>query len=210
MILDGAEIGADCQLVARVTICHGVRIGERCVFAPRRGDRRRRLRPCAGSRRVREGSAGRHRGDRRRRRDRRQHDHRSRRHRRHGHRGRRQDRQPGDGGAQRAHRRAHRHRGHGRHRGQRDDRQAVACWAGRSGIVGHLSDLRRRGAHGQDDGQPHRSRSPACIPGNCRPTRPAASGATARASRSSTSWRDACAGSRSGARRERTKDDSDE
>lgn len=34
VILDDAVVGADCRLVARVTLCHGVRIGERCIFAP--------------------------------------------------------------------------------------------------------------------------------------------------------------------------------
>jgi UDP-3-O-[3-hydroxymyristoyl] glucosamine N-acyltransferase len=34
VILDEATLGADCRLVARVTVCHGVRIGQRCVFAP--------------------------------------------------------------------------------------------------------------------------------------------------------------------------------
>ena len=34
VILDDAQIGADCRLVAQVTICHGARIGRRGVFAP--------------------------------------------------------------------------------------------------------------------------------------------------------------------------------
>jgi UDP-3-O-[3-hydroxymyristoyl] glucosamine N-acyltransferase len=34
VILGDAVVGADCRLVARVTLCRGVRIGERCVFAP--------------------------------------------------------------------------------------------------------------------------------------------------------------------------------
>ncbi len=33
-MLDDAVLGPDCRLVARVTICRGVRIGARCVFAP--------------------------------------------------------------------------------------------------------------------------------------------------------------------------------
>jgi len=34
VILDEATIGADCRLVAQVTMCRGVRIGDRCIFAP--------------------------------------------------------------------------------------------------------------------------------------------------------------------------------
>lgn len=33
-ILQGARIGADCRLVARVTICRDVVVGDRCIFAP--------------------------------------------------------------------------------------------------------------------------------------------------------------------------------
>ena len=34
VILDDAMVGAECRLVARVTLCKGVRVGNRCVFAP--------------------------------------------------------------------------------------------------------------------------------------------------------------------------------
>jgi UDP-3-O-[3-hydroxymyristoyl] glucosamine N-acyltransferase len=34
VILDEATLGADCRLVARVTVCRGVLIGQRCIFAP--------------------------------------------------------------------------------------------------------------------------------------------------------------------------------
>jgi UDP-3-O-[3-hydroxymyristoyl] glucosamine N-acyltransferase len=34
VILEDAVLGADCRLVARVTLCRAVRIGDRCVFAP--------------------------------------------------------------------------------------------------------------------------------------------------------------------------------
>lgn len=34
VVLDDARLGADCRLVARVTVCRGVLIGERGVFAP--------------------------------------------------------------------------------------------------------------------------------------------------------------------------------
>jgi UDP-3-O-[3-hydroxymyristoyl] glucosamine N-acyltransferase len=34
VVLEDVEIGADTQLVARVTLCRGVRIGERCILQP--------------------------------------------------------------------------------------------------------------------------------------------------------------------------------
>jgi UDP-3-O-[3-hydroxymyristoyl] glucosamine N-acyltransferase len=34
VLLDGVAVGADTRLVAQVTLCEGVRIGERCIFHP--------------------------------------------------------------------------------------------------------------------------------------------------------------------------------
>ena len=87
---------------ARVTVLDGVRIGARCIVHPGRRDRRRRLRLCAGPRRMGQGAAARQRHDRQRRGDRRKHDDRSRHDRRYGHRGRRQARQSRTDRAQRA------------------------------------------------------------------------------------------------------------
>ena len=136
--LDDVERRRRHALVAKShAVPRRARSAQRCLLHPGSRDRRRRLRPRARRRAATSRCRSSAVCDRRRRRDRRQHDDRSRRDRRHRHRGRRQDRQPGPDRAQRAHRRAHGDRRLRRHLRQHDDRQALHDRR-QVGIAGHI------------------------------------------------------------------------
>ena len=203
----GVFVGPGWVLLERVSIGAGTparRAGHavsrhdrrRALPAPcGRRDRRGRLRACARQGRVREGAAARRRVDRQRRGNRRQLDDRSRRDRGHGDRRRRQDRQPGADRAQHAHRATTR---------SSPDAPVSPGSAvigkrcmigGMAGVVGHIEICDDVFLAAQDDGHDERSRKPGYIPGSCRSTRRTGSGATARASGTSTNWQNACAGS---------------
>ena len=100
-LVEGAIVGEDARLTARVTICHHVEIGTRTVIQPGAVIGGNGFRH-AGARPLDQGAADRHRPRRARRRDRRQHDDRSRRHRGYSHRGGREARQSDHDRAQRA------------------------------------------------------------------------------------------------------------